>query len=496
MRQYKVTDEYGLRAAKLKTLGEASVKTFVSGLAALAAALAAAWVYQDGLAMDRGLIVGALVFSGLLYLACIYRVRVSEQCEISALDIGLAASVAMLGPFWTAVAALPCAVAVGKRDWLRTAYEASRNTVQIYLAGMVFSAASGPLIVSNPGWNTPVVYATLASGVTLLAVGNTIHAFLLKVKYDRPLEKTWREDLEPYLFSDALSVLTAGLGVMTLLLYNSVAALVVVAGSTGCQALVHRSREQVKENEELRTRVNSLEEALATSNTAFGTMIIEDLGNRDGYTHRHAAATAVYAADLAREMKLDGAHAGRLRMAGLLHNVGLFGLPEDLLLATGRLNSIARSRLAEHAVRGERALAAVPEFEEMARWVRWHHERPDGRGYPDKLRGSWIPLEAKILGVAQAYAAMILDQPRRPGLGPTRAREELSAGIGTRFDGVVVRAFLRILDTESEGYRMADDHRFVFPAPDARAEATGRAGLHPAEPRPGAEGGLGRSLPR
>ena len=158
-------------------------------------------------------------------------------------------------------------------------------------------------------------------------------------------------------------------------------------------------------------------------------------------------------------------------MAGLLHNIGLFGLPEDLLLETGKLNSIAQSRLAEHATRGEEALAAVPEFEEMASWVRWHHERPDGRGYPDKLRGPWIPLEARILAVAQAYAAMVLDQPRRPGMESVEAREKLSAGIDTEFDGVVVRALLRLLDTESEGYRRADDHRFVFPVPESRGGA-------------------------
>jgi HD-GYP domain-containing protein (c-di-GMP phosphodiesterase class II) len=190
-------------------------------------------------------------------------------------------------------------------------------------------------------------------------------------------------------------------------------------------------------------------------------MIIQDLGQRDGYTHRHATATSVYAADLAHEMKLDDTHSERLRMAGLLHNIGLFGLPEDLLLATGKLNSIARSRLEEHAARGEEALAAISEF----------HERPDGRGYPDKLRGAWIPLEAKILSVAQAYAAMVLDQPRRPGMKPAEARERLSAGIDTEFDGVVVRALLRLLDTESEGYRMADDHRFVFPSLESRGGA-------------------------
>jgi HD-GYP domain-containing protein (c-di-GMP phosphodiesterase class II) len=242
----------------------------------------------------------------------------------------------------------------------------------------------------------------------------------------------------------------------------------------------------VRENRELRVRVESLEKALTTSNMTFGTMIVQELGRRDGYTHRHAAATAVYAADLAREMKLGDTHVGRLRLAGLLHNIGLFGLPEELLTVSGKLNSIARSQLAEHPARGEEALAAVPEFEEMAGWVRWHHERIDGRGYPDKLRGPWIPLEAKILAVAQAYAALVLDQPRRPGVGFAEARQILGAGVDTEFDGVVVRALLRILDTESEGYRMADDHRFVFPAPGDQ----GRAGS--GVPEEGSEENLGR----
>ena len=305
----------------------------------------------------------------------------------------------------------------------------------------------------------------------MLAVNQALNMGLMKVKYRQRLEETWNELVQPYLLAHAISVLTVGVGVLVMLTYGPIAALVVVAGSIGSQVLVYRSREQVEENRELRGRIGSLEEALATSNNTFGTMIIQDLGRRDGYTHRHAAATAVYAADLARELKLDETRAEQLRMAGLLHNIGLFGLPEELLLATGKLNSIAQSLLAEHPARGEEALSAIPEFGEMATWVRWHHERPDGRGYPDKLRSPWMPLEAKILAVAQAYAALVLDQPSRPGVGFAEAREKLGAGIDTEFDGVVVRALLRILETESEGYRMADDHRFVFPAPEHRRRA-------------------------
>jgi hypothetical protein len=470
-------------------LGETNLKSYIAVLAAFAVALTASWIYWYDVAVEPRFILGAAVFAVLLLLADLFPVRLGERWDLSTVDIGMIASVVLLGPFWAAISALPYAVRGGNRDWLRTAYEASCVTIEAYLAGLLFSFASGPLLTGSPESTAPIVYATLASGVMLLGVNIALNAGVLKVKYGQRFEESWKELIEPYLLPHAVSVLTVGLGILVLLTYGPVAALVVVAGSLASQVLVYRSREQTKENRELRARVGSLEQALTTSNTTFGTMVIRDLGQRDGYTDRHAAATATYAADLAREMKLDEARVGRLRMAGLLHNIGLFGLPEDLLLATGKLNSIARSRLAEHSARGEEALAAVPEFEEMASWVRWHHERPDGRGYPDKLRGPWIPLEARILAVAQAYAAMVLDQPRRPGMKSVEAREKLSAGIDTEFDGVVVRALLRLLDTESEGYRRADDHRFVFPVPESR----GGARLDVPDPR--AEDGLDQILP-
>jgi HD-GYP domain-containing protein (c-di-GMP phosphodiesterase class II) len=447
---------------------EAYLKIYVWVLAAFAASLWASWIYWYGLTVELRLLVATAILACFTLLGDIFPVRITERTAISASAIALMVAVAALGPTWAALAAIPSALFVGRGDLLRTVYEIGHSVTTVYLAGIVFSFASEPLLLDKSASSATVFYGTLVAGVALVGTTAAVNGILFEVKYGQSFQETWKEIIQPYLLSDATNVLTAGVGVLALKLYGPGAALVVVAGSIGSQALVYRSREQVKENRKLQSRVESLEKALATSNTTFGMIIIQDLGRRDGYTHRHASATAVYAADLAREMKLDEARVGRLRMAGLLHNVGLFGLPEELLLTTGKLNSIAQSQLAEHPVRGEKALAAIPEFEEMASWVRWHHERPDGRGYPDKLRGPWIPLEAKILAVAQAYAAMVLDQPQRPGMGFTEAREKLSAGIDTEFDGIAVRAFLRILDTESEGYRMADDHRFVFPAPEER----------------------------
>jgi HD domain len=452
-------------------LREAYLRTYIAVLLASALALAAAYIYWYGFALEISLVVGTLVLGSLVLLGDIFPIRVSDRGTIGVWDVGLLFAIAALGPTWAAIAALPSALFVGRGNWLRTTYEIGHSITIVYLAGIVFSFASTPLLPGTTASVAHIVYGTFATGVTLLGANKVVVLILHKIKNDREFSETWGEDIGPYLLSDSVNVLTAGLGALALVKYGPVAALVLIGGAIGSQVLVYRSREQVNENKELRGRVGSLEEALATSNNTFGAMIIRDLGRRDGYTHRHAAATAVYAADLGREMKLDDTRAEQLRMAGLLHNIGMFGLPEELLLATGKLNSIAQSRLAEHPARGEEALASISEFEEMAGWVRWHHERPDGRGYPDKLRGAWIPLEAKILAVAQAYAAMVLDQPRRPGMSFAEAREKLSAGIDTEYDGIVVRALLRILETESEGYRMADDHRFVFPAPDHRRRA-------------------------
>src|SRR5215210_1609775 len=444
---------------------EVNLRIYIGSLLGFALALVGSWTYWNGVTFDLRLLAGTLVFAGLIFVGEVFPIRVSSKGTIGAWDIGLILAVATVGPTWAAIAALPAALFTGRHDRLRAAFEVGHAVVVVYLSGLVFSFASPPLLLGTSASTVEVVYGTLAAGLMLLAANKAIVLALLEIKYGQGFYETWRENAAPYLPADAINLLTAGTGMLALMTYGPVAAVVATGGAVGSQVLVHRSRAKVREIGDLKARNLSLEETLSVSNVTFGTMIVRDLGRRDGFTHRHAAATAVYAADLAREMGMDETRVGRLRLAGLLHNAGLLGLPEELLLATGKPNSIAQSRLAEHPARGAEALAAVPEFGEMASWVRWHHERPDGRGYPDKLRGPWIPQEAKMLAVAQAYAAMVLDGPSRPGVGPAEARERLGAGTDTEFDGVVVRAFLRILDTDSEGYRMADDHRFVFPDP-------------------------------
>lgn len=197
---------------------------------------------------------------------------------------------------------------------------------------------------------------------------------------------------------------------------------------------------------------------------AFATGLVEQLGRRDGRSALLAAASAVYAADLAAELGLGEGKASELRVAALLQDVGLASVPDEILLTPeGKLNSLGRARLREHPVDSERVVAMAAGFEEVARWVRWHHERVDGTGYPDRLRGEWLPVEAKILSCASTYASLVLDGPSRAALTPEDARNRLVGEIGKALDGAAVRALLRALDAEDEAYAVAADARFRFP---------------------------------
>jgi hypothetical protein len=222
-------------------------------LTASAVALAASWIYWNGFTFESRLALGAVVFAALILVGDVFPLRVSDRTPIRVWDVGLIVAVATLGPTWAAVAALPSAVYVGRREWLRTIYEIGHSVTMVYLAGIVFSFASKPLwLAEEAAVTSQAVYGTFAMGSALVGANMAIAAVLLKIKYDQSIYDTYKRDVEPYLFSDVLNVLTAGLGVLILLTYGPIAALVAVGGALGSQVLVYRSREQVYKNDELR----------------------------------------------------------------------------------------------------------------------------------------------------------------------------------------------------------------------------------------------------
>jgi putative nucleotidyltransferase with HDIG domain len=180
--------------------------------------------------------------------------------------------------------------------------------------------------------------------------------------------------------------------------------------------------------------------------------LAEALDMRDTGTARHSQTVGHFCEMMARELDLGDDRVERLRLAGLMHDIGKIAVPDAILKKPGPLTKEEREHMNRHPEIGARILGGAG-LDDIRSWVLAHHERPDGHGYPFGLADKEIPLEAKILAVGDAYEAMTSDRVYRRAIGADAAREELRAGAGTQFDPRVVMAFLRALAQESERTR-------------------------------------------
>jgi diguanylate cyclase (GGDEF)-like protein len=166
---------------------------------------------------------------------------------------------------------------------------------------------------------------------------------------------------------------------------------------------------------------------------------------RDAGTATHSRTVGRYCRLIATELGLPPERVDRIEVAGVLHDIGKIGVPDAVLQKAGRLGRHELAEIRTHPEIGAEVLR-VPGLEDLRLWVHAHHERPDGKGYPAGLTDAEIPLESKILAVADAYEAMTADRVYRPGIGTKAARAELLRCAGTQFDPRVTAAFMAVLE--------------------------------------------------
>ena len=188
---------------------------------------------------------------------------------------------------------------------------------------------------------------------------------------------------------------------------------------------------------------------LENANLSFASALVATLDARDRYTAGHSAAVAVYARSIAARIGLSSEDQRRAHLCGLVHDIGKVGLPPGLLEKRGPLTLEERRQMEKHASIGQSILLNVEDYAEIASVVRYHHERIDGAGYPDGLRGDDIPLLSRIIAVADAYDAMTSDRPYRSAMPRWVARMRLAQASGTQFDTDVVAAFEGLLAASS-----------------------------------------------
>jgi diguanylate cyclase (GGDEF)-like protein len=189
--------------------------------------------------------------------------------------------------------------------------------------------------------------------------------------------------------------------------------------------------------------------ALVERRTHLSTVLslAEVLDLRDSRTALHSQAVARYAELIARELGLPEQRVQRLKLAGFVHDIGKVGVADAILQKPGPLSPEEWDEVRRHPEMAARILGAR-ELADIREWILARHEQPDGHGYPRGLREDAIPLESRILAVAESYDAMTSERPYRPSRTREEAIAELGRYAGTQFDGRVVDALLKILDSE------------------------------------------------
>jgi HD-GYP domain-containing protein (c-di-GMP phosphodiesterase class II) len=167
------------------------------------------------------------------------------------------------------------------------------------------------------------------------------------------------------------------------------------------------------------------------------------LDAKDNYTFGHSERVARVAVEVGRELRLDSDQLGDVYLSGLLHDVGKIGIRDTVLCKTEPLSPQEQEHIQEHVTIGYSILADLRQIRSLLPGVLYHHERYDGRGYPDGLAGEDIPLLARILAVADAYDAMSHPRPYREAMPNRQVEEILVAGAGSQWDKRVVDAFCR-----------------------------------------------------
>jgi putative nucleotidyltransferase with HDIG domain len=403
------------------------------------------WLAVNGLSASLLAICTAFAFSDLKWVAIASLFAVS--CAISetfmvnlptsrpgnyvffSLSGTIVTAALLVLPMPWAVLVLGLGRAAGSRQvWFKRVFNGSLGAITAAAGGLVWHTAPLPAHPSDSA-NIPWAVMTVVAvfGVNAALVG-AIVAFAtgmpVRVTLWRSNRNTWPEYLG-MLF----------LGVLVAILWN-LSAWTVALAAIPLTAVYYALRNTV---------------GLETETIGALFNLADILDARDPYTHGHSLRVGEYAEKLALSMGLSSDQAHFIFLAGRLHDIGKCAIRNEVLLKPAALNEEERQHMCIHPEVGASMLASFSLFSECAKYVRGHHERWDGEGYPDQLQGDSIPLGARIIAVVDSFDAMTTTRPYRKALPRAEAHRRLAEGAGTQWDPAIISAFLNLLDTTNLG---------------------------------------------
>ena len=187
-------------------------------------------------------------------------------------------------------------------------------------------------------------------------------------------------------------------------------------------------------------------EEVKSFNHKFLTTMTASIDARDHYTSGHSMRVAHWGREIAKQIGLSPEKVEEVYFGGILHDIGKIGIEDEILNKKGKLTPEEYDKIKQHTVIGYEIVKQAGMFHELLPAIRSHHERVDGKGYPDGLVGEDIPLIARILAVSDSFDAMVADRPYRKGLPVEEALQEIRRGAGTQFDAELAHHFIEVIN--------------------------------------------------
>jgi hypothetical protein len=412
-----------------------------------AAAYVCAVVVAGTVALVAAVARGRASWLDVVFLAALYWIgdfaRVTTKLRSLSISVTFPVALAALllvGPWSAAVVCAVATVAAPRRTlWYKRAFNVSQVTLSVLSAGFVYQHSPGH---GSPGFSSlafpGVLFAVAAAGFAYCVVNYLLVGVVVSITTKVPLSRVWWSGMS----ETAVSNLGYGLiGLIIAVLWSggvgAVAALLVLAPLLIARWAFQQYAEQRKAYE---ATVSSLISAVET---------------KDYYTRGHSERVSQASVMIAERLGMREDRLEMLRYAGMLHDVGKLGVPTKVLQKTGPLDDAEFAAIRLHPTRGFEMVNGISFLDEALLGIRHHHERVDGRGYPDGLAGRAIPEFARVIAVADAFDSMTSTRSYRGARSVDAAIRELRKWAGAQFDATMVEALVEAV--LAEGWETATD---------------------------------------
>ncbi len=423
------------------------VLTFISCLTALAV-MGFVLTYDPEWKVEW---IGVAIFAIMVILTELLSIDIydSRGTAVSTSTVPMLAGVLLFGPLAALLLSLTlAAVALIK-------YRSPFNRFMFNVSNQLIAAVIYLAVIGTTGVvfiNQPPLYQFLLSltavGITFVVTTSLI-SIGVGLDVNTSVKTVWVEKfswLPPYYLAMGLIAYALIFSYQTAGLLGTLITLIPLLLLRFSQMqYIDRTKLVVQEIREKNTALQRSSFEIQRLNDGLMDTLAEVVDLRDPNVLGHSKQVAHYAVLMAKKLGLHSQQVDMVRKAGLLHDIGKLGVSESILFKPGRLTSSELEIVRQHSLLGAELLENSYSLKELIPIIRHHHEHYDGRGYPDGVNGADIPMESRILAVADAVEAMASDRPYRRGMNAQEILDELNRNSGTQFDPLVVKAFIQVV---------------------------------------------------